>query len=59
MIFSDIQPTGAGLQLVKRKIQIAEKVHRLLKLKQDVFVLDLIKIEKEAHFLNEHIEGRY
>ena len=44
---------------MKRKIQIAEKVHRLLKLKQDVFVLDLIKIEKEAHFLNEHIEGRY
>ena len=30
---SDIQPTRAGLQEVKRKIQIAEKGHRLLKLK--------------------------
>ncbi len=59
MIFSDIQPTGSGLQLVKRKIQIAEKGHRLLKLKRDVLVLDLIKIAKDAHHLKGLVEERY
>lgn len=56
---SDIQPTRAGLQEVKRKIQIAEKGHRLLKLKRDVLILELIKIANHTRFLTRQMEERY
>jgi V/A-type H+-transporting ATPase subunit D len=59
MIFSDIQPTSAGLQLVKKKIRIAEKGHKLLKLKRDVLVLELIKITKKAYLLKREVEEGY
>jgi V/A-type H+-transporting ATPase subunit D len=59
MIFSDIQPTSAGLQLVKKKIQIVEKGHKLLKLKRDVLVLELIKITKKAYLLKREVEEGY
>jgi V/A-type H+/Na+-transporting ATPase subunit D len=59
MIFSDIQPTSAGLQLVKKKIHIAEKGHKLLKLKRDVLVLELIKITKKAYLLKREVEEGY
>jgi V/A-type H+/Na+-transporting ATPase subunit D len=58
MIFSDIQPTGAGLLAVKRKIQIAEKGHRLLRLKRDVLILELIKTAKGAHMSRGVLEER-
>ncbi|HUH79450.1 MAG TPA: V-type ATP synthase subunit D [Methanoregula sp.] len=44
----DIQATRAGLQAVRRKIQIAEKGHRLLRLKRDVLILELIAIAKRS-----------
>jgi vacuolar-type H+-ATPase subunit D/Vma8 len=44
MIFSDIEPTRAGLQLVRKKIQIAEKGPRLLRLKRDVLIQELVTI---------------
>jgi V/A-type H+/Na+-transporting ATPase subunit D len=56
MIFSDIQPTGAGLLAVKRKIQIAERGHRVLKLKRDVLILELIRVAKETHQLRSSLE---
>jgi len=48
MMQGDIQATRAGLQAVRRKIQIAEKGHRLLRLKRDVLILELIAIAKRS-----------
>jgi len=48
MMQGDIQATRAGLQAVRRKIQIAENGHRLLKLKRDVLILELIAIAKNT-----------
>jgi len=48
MMQGDIQATRAGLQAVRRKIQIAENGHRLLKLKRDVLILELIAIAKST-----------
>ena len=54
-----IQPTRAGLMALKRKLSIAEKGHRLLKLKRDVLILELIRIAKEAQQINSLLEQHY
>jgi V/A-type H+/Na+-transporting ATPase subunit D len=56
---SDIQPTRAGLREVKRKIQIAERGHRLLKLKRDVLISELTKMAKDTLVTGRQLEERY
>ena len=59
MMQDTIQPTRAGLQAVRRRLLIAEKGHRLLKLKRDVLILELIRIAQEARQLNTRLERHY
>jgi V/A-type H+/Na+-transporting ATPase subunit D len=59
MIGKTIQPTRAELLALKRTIQVAEKGHRLLKLKRDVLILELIRIAKEARRVNLVLEEHY
>jgi V/A-type H+-transporting ATPase subunit D len=59
MMQDTIQPTRAGLMAVRRKLAVAEKGHRLLKLKRDVLILDLIRIAKEARKVNALLEQHY
>ena len=48
MIPSDIKATRAELQAVRKKIILANEGYRLLKLKRDVLVLELVKIAHSA-----------
>jgi len=53
----DIQTTRAGLQAVRRKIQIAENGHRLLRLKRDVLILELITIAQRIRRSEQDLGG--
>jgi len=54
-----IQATRSELLAVKRRIIIAERGHRLLKMKRDVLILELIRIAKDARQTMLQLEKEY
>jgi V/A-type H+/Na+-transporting ATPase subunit D len=48
MIPSDIKATRAELQTVRKRIILANQGHRLLKLKRDVLILELVTLARSA-----------
>ena len=59
MMQGRIQPTRSELLAIKRRILIAERGHRLLKMKRDVLILELIKIAKNAQETTRILEQQY
>ncbi len=57
MIAGDSKATRAELQAVRKKIILAKEGHRLLKLKRDVLVLELVKIARSAHATKERLDS--
>ena len=48
MASEEIKPTRSGLLLVRRRLALAERVHRLLSMKLDGMMLELIKLAERA-----------
>ena len=59
MAVDDIKPTRAGLLIVKRRLALAERVHRLLSMKLDGMMLELVKLTEEAAEGRRALEERY
>ena len=59
MASSDIKPTRSGLMIVKRRMALAERVHRLLSMKLDGMMLELIKITDQAASERRILEEKY
>lgn len=59
MASSDIKPTRSGLMTVKRRMALAERVHRLLSMKLDGMMLELIKITDQAASERRILEEKY
>lgn len=56
---SDIKPTRSGLMIVKRRMALAERVHRLLSMKLDGMMLELIKITDAAASERKDLEEKF
>lgn len=59
MVVDDIKPTRAGLLIVKRRLALAERVHRLLSMKLDGMMLELVRLTEEAAEERRALEERY
>ncbi|MDN5340989.1 MAG: V/A-type H+/Na+-transporting ATPase subunit [Euryarchaeota archaeon] len=59
MAVDDIKPTRAGLLIVRRRLALAEKVHRLLSMKLDGMMLELVRLTEEAANERQALEEQY
>ncbi|MDD3857703.1 MAG: V-type ATP synthase subunit D [Methanoculleus sp.] len=59
MAIDDIKPTRAGLLIVRRRLALAERVHRLLSMKLDGMMLELVRLTEETAEERRALEERY
>ncbi len=59
MPVDDIKPTRSGLLIVRRRMALAERVHRLLAMKLDGMMLELIKLADQAARDRKELEEKY
>lgn len=59
MPVDDIKPTRAGLLIVRRRLALAERVHRLLSMKLDGMMLELVRLTEEAAEERRTLEEKY
>ncbi len=59
MPVDDIKPTRFGLLLVRRRMALAERVHRLLKMKLDGMMLELVRLTDRAARERRVLEEKY
>lgn len=59
MPVDDIKPTRSGLLLVKRRMALAERIHRLLKMKLDGMMLELVKLTEQTARERRMLEEQY
>lgn len=59
MPVDDIQPTRAGLLILRRRMELAERIHRLLSMKLDGMMLELVKITDQAALQRKELEEKY
>ncbi|MFA7562055.1 MAG: V-type ATP synthase subunit D [Methanoculleus sp.] len=59
MAAEEIKPTRSGLLLVRRRLVLAERVHRLLSMKLDGMMLELIKLAEQAARERRTLEEKY
>ncbi|WP_214021032.1 V-type ATP synthase subunit D [Methanoculleus sp.] len=55
----DIKPTRSGLLLVRRRMALAERIHRLLKMKLDGMMLELVKLTDQTARERRELEEKY
>ncbi|KDE54985.1 V-type ATP synthase subunit D [Methanoculleus sp. MH98A] len=55
----DIKPTRAGLLIVRRRFALAERVHRLLSMKLDGMMLELVRLTDQAARERQELEKKY
>ncbi|WOX55292.1 MULTISPECIES: V-type ATP synthase subunit D [unclassified Methanoculleus] len=55
----DIKPTRSGLLIVRRRMTLAKRIHRLLSMKLDGMMLELVKLVDRAALQREKLEERY
>ncbi|WP_292521075.1 V-type ATP synthase subunit D [Methanoculleus sp.] len=55
----DIKPTRSGLLVVKRRMALAERIHRLLSMKLDGMVLELTRLTEQAALHRRELEEKY
>ena len=55
----DIKPTRSGLLLVRRRMALAERIHRLLKMKLDGMMLELVKLPDQTARERRELEEKY
>ncbi|MFA5613145.1 MAG: V-type ATP synthase subunit D [Methanoculleus sp.] len=56
---SEIKPTRSGLLIVRRRMALAERIHRILKMKLDGMMLELIKLTDQAVHERRVLEEKY
>ena len=56
---SEIKPTRSGLLIVRRRMALAERIHRILKMKLDGMMLELIKLTDQAVHERRVLEERF
>ncbi len=56
---SEIKPTRSGLLIVRRRMALAERIHRILKMKLDGMMLELIKLTDQAVHERGVLEEKY
>ncbi|KAF5088455.1 V-type ATP synthase subunit D [Methanoculleus horonobensis] len=59
MPVDEIKPTRAGLLIVRRRLALAERVHRLLSMKLDGMMLELVRLTDEAAEERRALEEKY
>lgn len=59
MPIDDIKPTRAGLLIVRRRLALAERVHRLLSMKLDGMMLELVRLTDQAARERQELEEKY
>lgn len=59
MAAEEIKPTRSGLLLVRRRLALAERIHRLLSMKLDGMILELIKLAEQAARGRRILEEKY
>ncbi|SCL76445.1 V-type sodium pump subunit D [Methanoculleus chikugoensis] len=59
MPVDDIKPTRSGLLIVRRRLALAERVHRLLSMKLDGMMLELVRLTEEAARERRALEEKY
>ncbi len=55
----EIKPTRAGLLLVRQRLALAERIHRLLAMKFDGMMLELIRLTELAALQRRRLEEQY
>ncbi|NLM29189.1 MAG: V-type ATP synthase subunit D [Methanomicrobiales archaeon] len=56
---SEIKPTRSGLLIIRRRMALAERIHRILKMKLDGMMLELIKLTDQAARERRVLEEKY
>ncbi|MFA7199378.1 MAG: V-type ATP synthase subunit D [Methanoculleus sp.] len=59
MPVDDIKPTRSGLLLVKRRLALAERIHRLLAMKLDGMMLELVRLTDRTALKRKELEEKY
>jgi V/A-type H+-transporting ATPase subunit D len=59
MATDNIEPTRSGLLIVRRRIALADRTHRLLKMKLDGMMLELVRLVGRAVEQREHLEKQF
>ena len=59
MPVDSIKPTRSGLLLVRQRLTLAERIHRLLSMKLDGMMLELIRITEQAVLQRRRLEEQY
>ncbi|MCK9306322.1 MAG: V-type ATP synthase subunit D [Methanoculleus sp.] len=59
MPVDDIKPTRSGLLLVRRRMALAERIHRLLAMKLDGMMLELIRLTEQAARERRELDEKY
>jgi len=59
MPVDEIKPTRSGLLVVRRRMALAERIHRLLKMKLDGMMLELVRLTDRAARERKELEEKY
>ncbi len=59
MPVDDIKPTRSGLLLVRRRMALAERIHRLLSMKLDGMMLELVKLTDQTALKRRELNEKY
>jgi len=59
MLVDDIKPTRSGLLLVRRRMALAERIHKLLSMKLDGMMLELVKLTDRTAQKRRELEEKY
>ena len=59
MPVDEIKPTRSGLLIVRRRMALAERIHRLLKMKLDGMMLELVRLTDQAARERKELEEKY